>query len=84
MKCWWNTECGKGWSNSITQYGGLGGGGDSIILQNCFPQEVRPTCIIWGKVEKKVGKGLLITVKYTEILSRRWNQDSYCFLDLKV
>ena len=61
-----------------------GGGGDSIILQNCFPQEVRPTCIIWGKFEKKVGKGLLITVKYTEILSRRWNQDSYCFLDLKV
>ena len=59
-------------------------GGDSIILQNCFPQEVRPTCIISGNFEKKVGKGLLITVKYTEILSRRWNQDSYCFLDLKV
>ena len=26
---------------------------DSIILQNRFPQEVRPTCIIWEKFEKK-------------------------------
>lgn len=35
---------------------GEGGRGDSIILQNCFPQDVRPTCIIWVKFEKKIGK----------------------------
>ena len=29
---------------------------DSIILQNRFPQEVRPTCIIWEKFENKWDK----------------------------
>ena len=31
-----------------------------------------------------MGQVLLINVKYTEILLRKWNQDRYCFLNLKI